>query len=108
VLRDHIQFSDDKAVINGGTRPTCFVPDEGNVMAQVLLEFDAGGTDLENVARTVFHNCVVTIRARQAALNRLVCSGRLCNPQRDQQGRYNYQQQCSLHGILEDSRLAAV
>jgi hypothetical protein len=88
VFGDHVQFGDDKAVINGGgTCPTCFVPDEGYVMAQVLLEIDAGGTDLENVARTVFHNCVVTVRARQATLNRLVCidarRGSLCKPQRD-------------------------
>jgi hypothetical protein len=33
-------------------------------MAQMLLEIDAVGGDLENVARVVFHNCVVTIGAR--------------------------------------------
>ena len=73
-------------------------------MAQMLLEIDSVGGDLENVARAVFHNCVVTVRAPQATLNGLVCidarRGSLCKRQRDQQGRYNDQQECSLHGIL--------
>jgi hypothetical protein len=106
VFGDHVQFGDGKAVISsGGTCATCSVPDEGYVMAQMWLEIDTAGRDLENMARVVLHNCVVTIRATQATLNvGLVCvdarRGSLCKPQRDQQGRYNDQQQCSLHGIL--------
>jgi hypothetical protein len=105
VFGDHVQFGDGKAVISsGGTHPTCFVPNESYVMAQMLLEINTVGSDLENVARTVFHNCVVTIRAPQATLNGLVSiaarRGSLCKPKRDQQGRYNDQQECSLHGIL--------
>jgi hypothetical protein len=105
VFGDHVQFGDGKAVIgSAGTRPTCPVPDEGYVMAQMLLEIDTVGSDLENVARAVFHHCVVTVRAPQATLNGLVCidarRGSLCKRQRDQQGRYNDQQECSLHGIL--------
>jgi hypothetical protein len=80
------------------------MPYEGYVMAQMWLELDTAGSDLENVASVVFHNGVVTIRATQATLNvGLVCidarRGSLCKP-RDQQGRYNDQQECSLHGIL--------
>jgi hypothetical protein len=81
-------------------------------MAEMLIEINTIGSDLENVARAVFHDCVVTVRATQATLNGLVRVdaryGSLCEPQRDQQGRYNDQQQCSLHGILRGSRLAAV
>jgi hypothetical protein len=73
-------------------------------MAQMLLEINTAGSDLEKVARTVFHHCVVTIRSPQATLNGLVGidarRGSLCKPQRDQQGRYNDQQECSFHGIL--------
>jgi hypothetical protein len=106
VFGDHVQLGDGKAVIsNGGTRPTCFVPDEGYVMAHMGLEIDTASGDLENVASVVLHNCVVTIRTTQATLNvGLVCidarRGSLCKPQRDQQGRYDDQQECSLHGIL--------
>jgi hypothetical protein len=101
VFGDHIQFGDGEAVI----RSTRFVPDEGYVMAHMGLKIDAAASDLENVARVVLHNCVITIRATQATLNvGLVCidarRGSLCKPQRDQQGRYNHQQQCSLHGTL--------
>jgi hypothetical protein len=74
-------------------------------MAQMWLEIDTAGSDLESVASVVFHHRVVTIRATQATLNGgLVCidarRGCLCKPQRDQQGRYNDQQKCSFHGIL--------
>jgi hypothetical protein len=74
-------------------------------MAHMGLKIDAAASDLENVARVVLHNCVITIRATQATLNvGLVCvdacRGSLCKTQRDQQGRYNDQQQCSFHGIL--------
>jgi hypothetical protein len=76
-------------------------------MTHMGLEIDTAGSDLENVASVVLHNCVVTIRATQATLNvGLVCidarRGSLCKPQRDQQGRYNDQQECSLHGILRE------
>jgi hypothetical protein len=106
VFGDQVQFGNGKAVIgSGGIHSTCFVPDEGYIMAQMWLEIDAAGSDLENAASVVLHNCVVTIRATQATLNvGLVCidarRGSLCKPQRDQQGRYNDQQECSLHGIL--------
>jgi hypothetical protein len=75
-------------------------------MAQMWLEVNTAGSYLENVASVVFHNGVATIRATQATINvGLVCidarRGSLCKPQRDQQGRYNDQQQCSLHGILQ-------
>src|ERR1039458_8789783 len=75
VFGDHVQFGDGKAVISsGGTRPTCSVPGEGYVMAQMWLEINTAGGDLENVAGVVFRNCVVTIRATQATLNvGLVC-----------------------------------
>src|SRR5712692_5933179 len=81
------------------------MPYEFYVMAQMWLEINTAGGDRENVASVVFRNCVVTIRATQATLNvGLVCfdarRGSLGKPQRDQQGRYNDQQECSLHGIL--------
>jgi hypothetical protein len=51
-------------------------------MTQMRLEINAAGSDLENVASVVLHNCVVTIRAAQATLNSLVCiaarRGSLC------------------------------
>jgi hypothetical protein len=106
VFGDHVQFGDGNAVISsGGTRPTCSVPDQGYVMAHMRLEIDTTGGDLENAAGVVLHNCVITNRATQATLNvALVCidarRGSLCKPQRDQQGRYNDQQQCSFHGLL--------
>jgi hypothetical protein len=101
VFGDHVQFGDGKTVISS----TCFMPDQGYVVAQMGLEIDTAGSDLENLARVVLHNCVITIRATQATLNVcLVCidarRGSLCKPQRDQQGRYNHQQQCSFHGTL--------
>jgi hypothetical protein len=63
-------------------------------MAQMWLEVNTAGSDLENVAGVVFHHRVVTIRATQATLNGgLVCidarRGGLCKPQRHQQGRHN-------------------
>ena len=92
MVGDHIQLGHGKNVISiRGTRPTCSAPDEGYVMAQMLLEINTVGSDLENAARVVFHNCVVTIGAREATLNRLVCvvapRGSLCKRQPDQQGR---------------------
>jgi hypothetical protein len=74
-------------------------------MAQMWLEINTTGGELENAASVVFHNCVITIRATQATLDvslvRIgVRRGSLCKAQRDQQGRYSDQQECSLHGIL--------
>jgi hypothetical protein len=74
-------------------------------MAHLWLEINSARGDLENAAGVVFHNRVVAIRATQATLNvGLVCidarRGSLGKPQRDQQGRYDDQQECSLHGIL--------
>jgi hypothetical protein len=103
---DHVQFGHGKAVSgSGGTCVTCCVSDEGYVMAQMWLEIHTAGADLENVARVVFYNGVIAIRAAQATLNAgLVCIGAwrwtLCKRQSGQQGRYNDQQECSLHGIL--------
>src|SRR5579864_37695 len=69
------------------------------------LEINTAGGDLENLTRAVFCNCVVAIRSTQAAFNsdlvRVAASGgSLRKPHRHQQGRYNYQQECSFHGIL--------
>jgi hypothetical protein len=74
-------------------------------MAQMRLEINTAGIDLESVASVVLHNYVITIRATQATLNVGLVSvgtrrGSLCKPQGDQQGRYNDQQECSFHGIL--------
>jgi len=73
-------------------------------MVEMRLEVNTTGSDLENVAGVVFHHCVITIGAAQATLNGgLVCidarRGSLCKPQRDQQGRYNDQQECFFHGV---------
>jgi hypothetical protein len=74
-------------------------------MTHVWFEINCAGSDLENAASVVLHDCVITIRATQATLNvGLVCidarGGGLGQAQRDQQGRYNHQQKYSLHGIL--------
>jgi hypothetical protein len=74
-------------------------------MAQMRLEIDTAGSDLESVASVILHNCVITIRAAQATLNGGLVRidahrGSLCKPQGNQQGRYNDQQECSFHGIL--------
>jgi hypothetical protein len=110
VFRNHVQFGDGEAVVSsaGTHRPTCLGPDEFYVMAQMRLEINTAGSDLENPAGVVFRNCVVTVRATQATLNSgLVCiaarRGSLCKPQDNQQGRYNDQQTYSLHGILRGS-----
>jgi hypothetical protein len=106
MFRDHVHFGNDNAVaISGGTSTAWSLPDEGYVMAQMWLEIHSAGSDLEYVASVIFCNCVVTIAALQTTLNiSLVCigarRGNLCKPQHDQQGRYNDQQKCSLHGSL--------
>jgi hypothetical protein len=69
------------------------------------LEINTAGGDLENAAGVVLHNCVVTVRAAQATLNvglvRIGARwGSLCKPKPGHQGRYNDQQESSLHGIL--------
>ena len=98
VVGDHVQFGDGKAVVSGaGTRgPTCFVPNEVYVMAQMRLEINTAGGDLENLTSAVFRNCVVAIRSTQATFNvglvRIAASvGSLRKPQRHQQARYNHQ-----------------
>jgi hypothetical protein len=65
VFGDHVQSRDGKAVV----RSTCLVPDQVYIMAQVRLEVGAAGSDLENLARVVFRNGVVSVRATQAAFN---------------------------------------
>jgi len=104
---DHIHFGDGKAVSSGGgTRVTCSLSDEGYVMAQMWLEINTAGADFENLASVIFHNCVVAIRTTQATLNVglfciCACRGSLRKRQSGQQGRYNDQQECFLHGILQ-------
>ena len=104
VVGDHVHFGDGKAVIgSGGTQPACSLPDHVYVMAQMWLEINTAGSDFESVPGVVFHNGVGTIRATQTTLNvGLVCfdarRGSLRKRQRDQQGRYNHPQECSLHG----------
>jgi hypothetical protein len=98
VFGDHVQFGDGKAVISSaGTHgPTCFVPYEFYVMAQMWLEIYTACGDLENLTSAVFRNCIVAIRSTQATFNvglvRVAASvGSLRKPQRHQQGRYNHQ-----------------
>jgi hypothetical protein len=86
---------------------SCFLPHEVYVLAHKRLEISAARCDLENLARVVFRNGVVSVRAAQAAFNvDLVCvaarRGSLCKRQRDQHCRYNDQQEYFLHGILRE------
>jgi hypothetical protein len=101
VFVDHVQFGDGEAVLSS----TGFVPGEFYFLAQIRFEIRIAGRDLENLARVFFRNGVVTVRATQATLNvdLVGIAARrwsLCKPKRDQQGRYNDQQEYSLHGIL--------
>jgi hypothetical protein len=103
VQGDHGEFSDGNAVVCG----TCFVRDELYVLAQIRLEIRAAGSDLENLAGIVFRNGIGALRATHATFDvDLVCisagRGSLCKPHCDQQGRYNEQQEYSLHGILRE------
>jgi hypothetical protein len=98
VLRNHVQFGDGKAVVSGaGTRgPSCFVPSEVYVMAQMWLEINTAAGDLKNLMSTIFGNCVIAIRSTQATFDgglvRIAVSvGSLRQPQRNQQARYNHQ-----------------
>jgi len=98
VVGDHVQFGDGKAVISGaGTRgPTCFVPYEIYVVAQMWLEINAAAGNLENLTCAIFRNCVVAISSSQATFNvglvRVAASvGSLRKTQRHQQARYNHQ-----------------
>jgi hypothetical protein len=103
VFGDHVQFRDSNAVLSR----ICFLPDEFHVLAHVRLEISTAGSYIEDLASVVFRNRVVAVRATQATFNvHLVCiaarRGSLCKPQRDQQGRYNDQQEYSLHGVLRE------
>ena len=70
MLRDHVQGGDRKAVISrAGRRRTGFLSDEGYVMAQVWLEINGAGRDLEIVASVVFDKSVCSLRAAQATLD---------------------------------------
>jgi hypothetical protein len=43
---DHIELGDGKAVsAGGGARVTCFLSDEGYVMAQMWIEINTAGAD---------------------------------------------------------------
>ena len=104
---DHIQFGNGEAVITsaGTHRSIYLVPCEFYLMAQMCLQINTAGGDLENQTSPIFRNCVVAIRSTQAAFNSsrvriAACGGSLRKAQRHQQGRYNYQQECSSHGIL--------
>jgi hypothetical protein len=95
VFGNHAQLGDGKAVISSaGTRgPTCFMPCEFYVMAQMWLEINTAGGDLENLASAVFRNCVVAIRSTQATFNvgRVAAAvGSLRKPKGHQQGRNNH------------------
>jgi hypothetical protein len=98
VVGDHVQFGDRKAVISGaGThRSTCFMACEVYVMAEMRLEINTAGGDLENLTCAIFRNCVVAIRSTQATFNVGLGSiaasvGSLRKTQRCQQARYNHQ-----------------
>jgi hypothetical protein len=104
---NHAQLGDSKAVISspGTHSPTCFVPYEFYLMAQMWFEINTAGGDLENLTSAVFRNCVVAVRSTQATFNvclvRVAASvGSLRKPQRRQQGRYKHQQEYSFHKIL--------
>jgi hypothetical protein len=103
VFRDHVHFRDGEAVLTSA----CFVPNEFYFLAHIRREVGNTGSDLESLARVIFGNGVVTGRATQATFNvGLACiaarRGSLCKPHRDQQRRYNDQQEYSLHGILRE------
>jgi hypothetical protein len=71
VFRDHAQFGDGKAVISSaGTHcPGGFMSREFHVMAEMCLEIDTAGGDLEKLTSAVLHNCIVAIRSAQATFN---------------------------------------
>jgi hypothetical protein len=103
VFGDHVHFRDGKTVLTS----TCFLADEFYFLAGIRLEIGGAGRDLENLARVVFRNGVVGVRSTQATFDVDLVSiaahrGSLCKPHRDQQGRYNDQQEYSLHGILRE------
>jgi hypothetical protein len=107
MFRDHIQFGNGEAVITraGTHRSIYLVPNEFYLMAQMCLQINTAGGDLENQTSPVFRNCVVAIRSTQAAFNGsrvriAACGGSLRKTQRHQHGRYSHQQECSSHGIL--------
>jgi hypothetical protein len=91
VLGNHGQFGDSKAVISnaGIHRSTCFVPYEFYRMAQMCLEINGAGGDLESLSSAVFRHGVVAFRSTQATVNaglvRVAAScGSLRKPQRHQ------------------------
>lgn len=100
VCGDHVQCADSNAVLS-----SAFLRGEVYVLAHIRLEISTAGSDLENLARVVFCNGVVALRAAQASFNVHLVGvaarrGSLCKPHRDQQCRYNDQQEYSLHRIL--------
>jgi hypothetical protein len=83
------------------------VRDELYVLAHIRFEISAAGSDFENLAGTVFGNGVTAVRATHATFDAdLVCvaasRGSLGKTHRNQQCRYNEQQEYSLHGILRE------
>jgi hypothetical protein len=65
-------------------------------MAQMWLEINTAGGDLENLTSAIFRNRVVAVRSTQATFNvglvRIAASvGSLRKTQRRQQARYNHQ-----------------
>jgi hypothetical protein len=101
---DHVYFRHGKVIAGSGrTRVACFLSDEGYVVGEMWLEINGAGCDLESFASVVFHYRVVRSRATQASFNVALVSfgagrGSLRKSKRDQQGRYNHPQRCSLHG----------
>jgi hypothetical protein len=81
-------------------------------MAQMLLEIDSVGGDLENVARAVFHNCVVTVRApRQPLMVRsvlMLAAGVCANPSATSRAGTTININALFMESSVDSRLAAV
>jgi hypothetical protein len=64
VFGDHVELGDGKAAIGSRrTHATCFVCNQGYVMAQVGLEIETAGGDLEKVAGVILYHGVVAIRA---------------------------------------------
>jgi hypothetical protein len=64
VFRDHVELGDGKAAIGiRRTHATCFVCNQGYVMAQMGLEIETAGGDLEKAAGVILYHGVVAIRA---------------------------------------------
>jgi hypothetical protein len=64
VFGDHVELGDGKAAIGiHRTHATCFVCNQGYVMAQMGLEIETAGGDLEKASGVILYHAVVAIRA---------------------------------------------